>query len=257
MPRLTVTPLPFARDNYIWLIDDGRHAALVDPGEAAPALAALQQAALTPVAILLTHHHADHTGGVAEIVARYPSTPVYGPRKDDIASVDHPVEDGDRIALVPLDFDLQVLGVAGHTRGHVAYLGQGRLFCGDTLFSAGCGRIFEGSPADLECALARLARLDDDTRVYCAHEYTLANLAFSRAVEPENAARDRYAAHCKTLRAQGKPTLPSTIAIERAVNPFLRTGEAGVTAAVSAHDGSRPPDALACLAALRAWKDTF
>ena len=257
MPRIAVTPLPFARDNYLWLIDDGHHAVLVDPGEAAPALAALRKAALTPVAILLTHHHADHTAGVGEIVARHPSTLVYGPRKENIAGVNRPVEDGDRIAIAAPWLDLQVLEVAAHTRGHVAYFGHGMLFCGDALFSAGCGRLFEGSPTDLERALARLARLDDDTRVYCAHEYTLANLAFSRAVEPENAARDRYAARCEALRAQGEPTLPSTIAIERAINPFLRVGEAETIAILAAHDGVRPTGARACLAGLRAWKDVF
>ncbi|MDR1063387.1 MAG: hydroxyacylglutathione hydrolase [Azoarcus sp.] len=257
MSTFNVTPLPFARDNYIWLIDDGRRGALVDPGEAAPALAALERAALAPVAILLTHHHADHTGGVGEIVARYPSVPVHGPRKEGIAGVDHPVADGDRVVIPALGLDLRVLDVAAHTRGHVAYFGHGMLFCGDALFSAGCGRVFEGSPADLARALERLAGLDGDTRVYCAHEYTLANLAFSRAAEPENAARDRYAERCEALRAQGKPTLPSTIATERAVNPFLRAGAQGVIAAVAARNGSRPPDALACLAALRAWKDVF
>ncbi|MDR1662018.1 MAG: hydroxyacylglutathione hydrolase [Azoarcus sp.] len=255
MPAFNVTPIPFARDNYIWLISDGRHAALVDPGEAAPALAALEKTAL--VAILLTHRHADHTGGVGEILVRHPSIPVYGPRKDGIASVTHPVEDGSRVLIAALGLDLQVLDVAAHTRGHVAYFGHGMLFCGDALFSAGCGRIFEGSPAQLARTLDRFARLDGDAKVYCAHEYTLANLVFSRAAEPENAARDRYAEHCETLRAQGKPTLPSTIAIERAINPFLRTGEAGVIASVTARNGQRPADAVACLAALRAWKDVF
>ncbi|MDR2093400.1 MAG: hydroxyacylglutathione hydrolase [Azoarcus sp.] len=257
MPAFNVTPVPFARDNYLWLIDDGRYVVLVDPGEAAPALAALEKSALVPAAILLTHHHADHTDGVGEIVARYPSVPVYGPRGDDIACVDHPVADDDRIVIPALDLDLQVLDVAAHTRGHVAYLGHDMLFCGDALFSAGCGRIFEGSPLNLARALGRFACLDGDTKVYCAHEYTLANLAFSRAAEPENAARDRYAEYCEALRAQGKPTLPSTIAIERAINPFLRTYEEGVIAAVTARSGTPPRDALACLAALRAWKDVF
>ncbi|MDR1462285.1 MAG: hydroxyacylglutathione hydrolase [Azoarcus sp.] len=257
MSAFNVTPLPFARDNYIWLIDDGGQAALVDPGEAAPAFAALEAAALAPAAILLTHHHVDHIGGVREIVARYPSIPVYGPRKERIAGVDHPVADGDRIAIPGLGLDLQVLDLSAHTRGHVAYFGHGMLFCGDVLTSAGCGRIFEGGPVDLARALDRLVCLDGSTKVYCAHEFTLANLAFSRAAEPENAARDRYAERCEALRAQGKPTLPSTIATERAINPFLRVGVEGVIAAVTARNGRRPPDALACLTALRAWKDVF
>ncbi|MDR2924845.1 MAG: hydroxyacylglutathione hydrolase [Azoarcus sp.] len=257
MPALNVTPLPFAHDNYLWLIDNARHAALVDPGEAATALAALENGSLEPAAILLTHHHHDHTGGVEEIVARYPKIPVYGPSKDDIASVSHPVENGDRICIESLNFELQVIGVAAHTRGHVAYLGHGMLFCGDALFSAGCGRVFEGSPSDLELALGRLARLNDETKVYCAHEYTLANLAFARAVEPENTERDRYAARCEALREQGKPTLPSTIAIERAINPFLRTDVETVIKAVATHCDTRPANMLSCLAALRAWKDVF
>jgi hydroxyacylglutathione hydrolase len=257
MPTLTVTPFPFARDNYLWLIHNGHSAALVDPGEAAPALAALEKTQLTPVAILLTHHHGDHTGGVAEIIARYPTLPVYGPRKDNIASVNHPVDDGDTIPLPALGLTLQVLDVAAHTRGHVAYLGVGKLFCGDALFSAGCGRLFEGTPTDLEHALGRLSRLDAETEVYCAHEYTLANLAFARAAEPENAGRDYYTVRCEALRAQSLPTLPSTIATELAINPFLRTDKESVIATVTAHTGTRPASSLACLAALRAWKDTY
>ncbi|MDR0716825.1 MAG: hydroxyacylglutathione hydrolase [Azoarcus sp.] len=259
MSTLDVIPLPFARDNYLWLIGNGRHAALVDPGEAAPALAALERGRIEPAAILLTHHHADHTGGVEEIVDHYPkgAIPVHGPRKEGIAGVDHPVDDGDRVSIPALGLDLRVLGVAAHTRGHVAYFGHGMLFCGDTLFSAGCGRIFEGTPVDLARALARLARLDAATKVYCAHEYTLANLAFARVAEPANAERDRYAARCEALRAQGRPTLPSTIATELAINPFLRTNEESVIAAVAARVGARPASALECLAALRAWKDTF
>ncbi|MCL2161643.1 MAG: hydroxyacylglutathione hydrolase [Betaproteobacteria bacterium] len=255
MSTFNVTPLPFGRDNYIWLIDNAHHAVLVDPGEAAPALVALNR--LEPAAILLTHHHGDHTDGVREIVAHYPGIPVYGPRKDSIAHVDHPVANGDKILIESLKLELQVIGVAAHTRGHVAYLGHGMLFCGDTLFSAGCGRVFEGTPSDLALALGRLARLNDDTKVYCAHEYTLANLAFARAAEPDNAERDRYAAHCEALRSQGKPTLPSTIAIERAINPFLRTDVENVIDSVTAHCGTRPANMLTCLAALRAWKDVF
>ncbi|MDR2015401.1 MAG: hydroxyacylglutathione hydrolase [Azoarcus sp.] len=256
MSAFKVTPLPFGHDNYIWRIDNGHHAALVDPGDAGPALAALQGFELA--AIMLTHHHDDHIGGVREIVAHYPGVPVYGPRRDNIASVDHPLENGDKIAVEALGLELQIIGVAAHTRGHIAYLGHGMLFCGDVLFSAGCGRVFEGTPTDLSCALGRLARLNDETKVYCAHEYTLANLAFARAVEPENAARDHYAARCEALRRQGEPTLPSTIAIERAINPFLRTDVESVINSVTAHcGGARPANMLTCLTVLRAWKDVF
>ena len=257
MSKFEALPIPFARDNYLWLIHDGRHAVLVDPGEAAPALAALEKHALAPVAVLLTHHHGDHVAGVPGLVAQYPGLPVYGPRAEDIAGVDHPVSGGDGVALAVPGLELAVLDVAAHTRGHIAYCGGGMLFCGDALFSAGCGRLFEGAPAYLERALARLAALDGDIKVYCGHEYTLANLAFSRAAEPENAIRDCYAARCEALRAQGLPTLPSTIALEKAVNPFLRPDTAGIIASVTAHSGMRPASARACLAALRAWKDTF
>jgi len=257
MPTFNVTPLPFGHDNYIWLINNGHHAALVDPGEALPALAALKKNGLELAAILLTHRHGDHTGGVREIVTHYPGVPVYGPRRDDIASVDHPVDNGDKIFIEALELELQIIGVAAHTRGHIAYLGHSMLFCGDALFSAGCGRIFEGTPSDLELALERLAQLNDDTRVYCAHEYTLANLAFARTVEPDNAIRDQYAAHCEALRSQGAPTLPSTIAIERAINPFLRTDVKSIIDSVEAYCGTRPVNMQICLAALRAWKDVF
>lgn len=257
MSAFKVTPLPFARDNYIWLIASRRHAILVDPGEAAPALAALEKNRLEPLAILLTHRHSDHIGGVEELRARYPALPVYGPRKDDIDCVDHPVEHGDQLFFESLGLELQVIDTSAHTRGHVAYLGQNLLFCGDALFSAGCGRIFEGTPSELERTLNDLARLNNKTRVYCAHEYTLANLAFARAAEPENAARDRYAARCAALRERGKPTLPSTIATERAINPFLRTDQESVIATIAARFGKRPANTLSCLSALRAWKDVF
>ncbi|GHT93643.1 hydroxyacylglutathione hydrolase [Betaproteobacteria bacterium] len=257
--HLTITPIPFAHDNYLWLLDDGHHAVLVDPGAAAPALAVLETRGLIPLAILLTHHHADHTAGVAGLVARYGSTqlPVYGPQKEAIPGVTHPLTAGDTVHLPALALDFQVLDVAAHTRGHIAYLGAEMLFCGDALFSAGCGRLFEGNALDLQRTLTRLARLPPSTRVYCAHEYTLSNLAFARAAEPDNPERDRYAAQCEALRAKNEPTLPTTIAIERAVNPFLRCDEKSVQNAVSAHTRRDQRDPLSCLTALRAWKDVF
>jgi hydroxyacylglutathione hydrolase len=265
--HLTITPIPFAHDNYLWMLDNGRHAVLVDPGAAAPALAVLEARGLVPVAILLTHHHNDHTAGVADIVAHYSGTPlsvqfsaqlpIYGPKQEAIPGVTHPLEAGDTVNIAALALDFQVLDVAAHTRGQIAYLGGEMLFCGDALFSAGCGRLFEGSALDLQRTLDRLAHLPPSTRVYCAHEYTLANLAFARAAEPENAERDRYAAQCEALRARKVPTLPSTIAIELAVNPFLRCGEKSVQDAVSAHTRRDQSDPLSCLTALRAWKDVF
>lgn len=258
--HMNILPLPALRDNYIWLLHDGEHALVVDPGEAEPVLAHLQRHALRLSAILLTHHHADHVGGVARLLQHW-QVPVYGPAAENIAEVSHPLGDGDTFAIAAPQVKFQVLDVAAHTAGHIAYLAPAlspaALFCGDSLFSAGCGRLFEGTPAQLQKALARMAALPDETRVYCTHEYTLSNLAFARAAEPHNAERDRYALACEALRAAGEPTLPSTIGREKAINPFLRCDQAGVRDAVAAHSGRRPDDALACLSALRAWKDVF
>jgi hydroxyacylglutathione hydrolase len=253
---MQIIPLPAFRDNYIWLAHDGRHALVVDPGDAAPVEAFLSAHRLTLSAILVTHHHPDHVGGLAALRAQR-LIPVYGPAAERIAGVDHPLADGDTLVIEAPALSFEVIAIPGHTAGHIAYYSPGVLFCGDTLFSAGCGRLFEGTPAQMAASLARLARLPDDTRVYCTHEYTLANLAFARVAEPHNPARDAYAAECEALRAAGRPTLPSTIAREKAINPFLRCGEAGVIDAVAARDGRRPADAVACLAGLRAWKDVF
>lgn len=257
---MQIISVPAFRDNYIWLVHDGRHALVVDPGDAVAVEEALFRLGLELGAILVTHHHPDHTGGLGALLARR-MVPVFGPAGEAIEHVGHPVRDGDEIRIAAPAITLRVLEVPGHTAGHVAYHGidiePGLVFCGDTLFSAGCGRLFEGTPAQLAHSLARLAALPPDTRVYCTHEYTLSNLAFARAAEPDNPERDAWAAHCEALRARGEPTLPSTIGRERAINPFLRCDQPGVIDAVAAHAGRRPQDALECLAHLRAWKDSF
>ncbi len=242
------------RDNYIWLLDDGERAAVVDPGDAAPVLRALDQRGRALDAILLTHHHADHVGGVAALVQAHGAR-VYGPANTPFAPLDTPLRGGDAIRLLGQDFT--VLDVPGHTLDHIAYwcAPLAALFCGDTLFSGGCGRIFEGTPPQMFESLQRIAALPEGTRIYCAHEYTLANLRFALGVEPDNAELQGRNEKCRQLRARGVPTVPSTLAVERASNPFLRCGEPTVRAAVQRRDprtGSAPAEVFA---ALRAWKD--
>jgi hydroxyacylglutathione hydrolase len=250
--------IPAFADNLIWMLHDGRQAIVVDPGAAMPVAHVLDERGLRLAAILVTHHHADHIGGLAELSHRLDG-PVYGPAHERMPIAVEKVSEGLRFDLLGLD--VRVLDVPGHTAGHVAYVvteaGKAPwLFCGDTLFSAGCGRLFEGTPAQMNDSLGKLAALPGETRVCCAHEYTLANLRFARTVEPHNAALAEYEARCKALRAEGAWTLPSTIATERAVNPFLRAREPEVAASALAHGAasSAAPDVFATL---REWKNTF
>ena len=251
---MQIVPIPAFNDNYIWLMHDGRQALVVDPGDAQPVLDFIAQHDLTLAAVLITHHHADHTGGLPALSGR---CPVYGPAGERIDGVTDPLRDGDRIHVAALGVDFDILDVPGHTLGHIAYVGPALVFCGDTLFSAGCGRLFEGTPAQMRDSLAKLAALPDETRVYCTHEYTLANLAFARAAEPDNPARDAWAAECERLRAEGRPTLPSTIGRERAINPFLRVAQPSVIEGLSGYVGHVPKDPAHAFAALREWKNNF
>ncbi|MFM2398040.1 MAG: hypothetical protein RL341_197, partial [Pseudomonadota bacterium] len=224
---IRIEPIAAFVDNYFWAIHNGAHAWVVDPGDAPPVAQWLQSHALTLAGILLTHHHADHVGGVASLVAGH-RVPVIGPAREAIAGVTRKVAEGDEVLLPELGVALAVLDVPGHTAGHIAYAGmvEGEpvVFCGDTLFAAGCGRLFEGTAAQMWQSLCKLAALAPHTRAYCAHEYTLSNLAFAKAAEPDNAAIAARINACQQLRAEGVPTVPFTLAQELATNPFLRAG---------------------------------
>ena len=258
MRMLNVLTVPAFSDNYLWIIHDGVNAAVVDPGDATPIMDALNKHKLSLVTILLTHHHSDHVGGVARLLQHY-DVPVYAPRKDPIAHVTQPLDEGDTVSIAALDLKLSVLDVPGHTLGHIAYVAkeQGWLFCGDTLFAGGCGRLFEGTPAQMLASLEKLAALPDDTKVYCAHEYTIANLRFAMAAEPGN---DTLAARYKTEQAkreQGLPTVPSSIGLEKSTNPFLRTRLPALANQLIAEGRLDKQDPVAVFAALREWKNDF
>lgn len=255
---MNLLALPAFADNYIWMLHDGARAVVVDPGDAAPVMAALDRLNLQLAGILVTHHHGDHTGGVDALRGRLQG-PVYGPARERIPQPFNPLSEGDRVQVLGLEF--AVIDVPGHTAGHIAYAQQGAthdalLFCGDTLFSAGCGRLFEGTPAQMHQSLSKLSALSADTRVCCTHEYTLSNLRFAAAVEPGNSALAQHRRHCETLRAQGHPTLPSRIGLECMINPFLRCTQPAVVAAAQAQ-GAAGTSPVAVLAALREWKNRF
>lgn len=249
------TPIPALSDNYIWrLADPAGHWVVVDPGEAAPVLAACGEGP-APQAILLTHHHPDHTGGVQALLARWPGVPVFGPQDARMPLVDHPLGDGDRAEAGPWSF--AILAVPGHTSSHIAFHGHGHLFPGDTLFSLGCGRLFEGTPRDMLGSLDRLAALPAATLVCCGHEYTLANAAFARVVDPDNAALRRRHEEALAMREALRPTLPTRLADELACNPFLRVDAPAVCAAIAARLPVAAADRVEAFAELRRWKDGF
>ena len=254
----SIHAVPAFSDNYIWLLENNDGSALVvDPGDATPVEQALQSRGLSLSEILVTHHHFDHVGGVDRLKAAH-DCHVWGPDNPSVTSIDVVLRDGDHLSVG--DFEFEIIAVPGHTLDHIAYYQAGEnpvLFCGDTLFAGGCGRIFEGNPPMMHQSLSRLAVLPASTAVYCAHEYTLANLAFARAADPGNETLMQRERDARALRAANTPTVPSTIGLERATNPFLRSHEPGLRAGLA--DAGRAPggDDVETFAQLRAWKDNF
>lgn len=242
------------RDNYIWAIHDRRNCVLVDPGDAAGPLDFLDRHGLRLAGFLLTHHHADHVGGVDAIRRVHPA-PAWAPADERMPGEVQVVAEGDEVTIDELGLSFRVLETPGHTRSHISYNGHGMLLCGDTLFSAGCGRLFEGTPAQMQNSLDKLAALDDDTRVYCAHEYTAANCAFALNVEPDNPALNERARRVAELRDAGRITIPSTLAEEKSFNPFLRTREPGVVQAAAEREPGAGDSPEAVFGVIRRWKD--
>jgi hydroxyacylglutathione hydrolase len=253
---LHIVPVRAFTDNYIWVIHDRCHAAVVDPGDAAPVLDFLRRENLQLVAILNTHHHNDHVGGNAALLREFP-VPVYGPAHESIPTLTHRLKEGDNVQLAEFPLNFNILDIPGHTAGHIAYYGANLLFCGDTLFACGCGRLFEGTPQQMYASLQKLAGLPDETLVYCGHEYTLANIRFARVVEPDNQALLELEAATKKLREQDIPTLPSTMVREKATNPFLRCNQLEVIQSANDYLGESLPDPVSVFAAIRSWKNDF
>lgn len=253
-----ITPIPAFHDNYIWMIlhPVARQAVIVDPGDAKPVINILKKQQLQLAAIFITHHHWDHTHGIMEL-SQFQQVPIYGPLNEPVSPCDYPLAQDDHINLQSLEFSFRVLDIPGHTQGHIAYVGLGGVFCGDTLFTGGCGRLFEGSAEQLHQSLCQLAALPPETLVYCGHEYTEKNLQFACEVEPENPALLKRLAEVQQLRSQNKPTVPAPLAEELETNPFLRCHLPTVQIAVEAQCGHKLSTPVEVFAELRKWKDIF
>lgn len=252
---LQVYPIPAFTDNYIWCLHNGTDAAIVDPGDAAPVEKWLNEQGLNLRAILITHHHADHIGGLKQLIKA--DIPVYGPVTNRIPHISQPLADGDQVTLPWLETELQVMHVPAHTRDHIAYYGDGMLFCGDTLFSAGCGRLFEGTPEQMHAVFQRYRQLPEDTRVYCTHEYTLANVQFAETLTPEYRELQSFKSWVLAQRNEDKPTLPATIEQEIIINPYMRVADPQMLDALTRITGTKPANEIAAFAAIRQLKDNF
>lgn len=253
---LTLIPLPAFEDNYIWVLHDGHHAVAVDPGDPAPLTAFLEAHQLTLTAVLITHHHRDHTGGNTILRQRYDCA-IYAPENPRIPAVTHRLHGGACVTLAAPRLRLDVLATPGHTLDHISYVGHGFLFCGDTVFGCGCGKLFEGSPAMMAASLDAILALPDATRVCCAHEYTLSNIDFAKTIDGSNPALLERERADRALRARHQPTLPSTLALEKATNPFLRFHEPEMTAFAARYLNRPHPSPDAVFGAIRAAKDAW
>ncbi len=252
---LTITAIPALQDNYIWLLQHERHAIAVDPGEAAPVMHFLQKNGLQLDAILCTHRHHDHVDGIEELRGVY-NVPVYGRSHPKNPHITHGLREGDQLQLGQLNTVFDIIEVPGHLDDHIAFIAPGMVFCGDVMFGAGCGRNFEGTLAQLHHSLQRLAALPNDTSVYCAHEYTAYNLPFALVCEPANPDIQRRIAETRRMRAENRPTVPFTIALEKATNPFLRCSSPELVRTLQAR-GLTDTSELAVFTALREWRDHF
>lgn len=244
-------------DNYIWSISNNEHALVVDPGDAKPVLAFLEKHNLSLEVILITHHHYDHTGGVAELLQRYPQAKVYGPHNPNIKDITHRLSEGDKLQINEFDLSFSILQTPGHTLDHIVFVNSDFIFCGDTLFSGGCGRMFEGTPDVFHASLQKLAALPANTKVYCTHEYTQANLQFALSIEPNNKALLDYNSWVVSRRDSKQITLPSSIERERAINPFLRCHNESVKQSLFENDGNTAKSDVETFAMLRQLKDNF
>ena len=256
MDITSIVPIRAFQDNYIWCLRRGSAAVVVDPGDANPVLDYLSNEGLQLAAILATHHHSDHVGGNITLQSKY-NVPVFGPAREKIPGITRQLREGDIVEVPGIGLHLEVLDIPGHTLGHIAYFGDGVLFCGDTLFSCGCGRLFEGSPAQMYASLSKLAALPGNTLVYCGHEYTLSNLRFARAADPVNSDIDTREASARAALSRGNPSLPSTMESELAINPFLRSTDPGVVASASRFAGHAVTNPVDVFATLRKWKDGY